>query len=357
MTELSTVCYINYDKEKIDQGVHGQMRRVAISQQGEIVGIHDKDNTNLWEDGSQVDWSRYETNGWNCMVQIPRVYYKVEQGTYQGMEDVRRWSVSSEQEDGFKLHPAFKRPNHESNVQYMSAFEGWVDGSGRLRSLPNKTVTIYKTIAAFRSDALKNGAVGHTQQDFFLTSLVQLLIITEYGTLNTQSVLGNGGASQPTGQSLTNGNHSTNADTVDYMSYRGIENFYSNRHKWVDGVNVLNHRWNITGDFSKYSSTSGLPTGYEFYATAPSLNGNIRNVHLLDGDKDFSFIPSQIGGSHNIDGFCDYYYQDTGHRTVQFGFANSNNQAGAFCWGTNFEPSQSTPILGARLQFLGHKIN
>ena len=354
MAELKEVEYIEYNKADANKGVWGQLKRVALAQNGEEVGVHDADNTNLWEDGSEVDWAEYESNGWNCMVRIPRVWYKVEEGEYKGFNKVRRWEVSGKETVGFKLHPAFKRPNHESNVQYMSAFEGWVDGSGRLRSLPNKTVTVSKTIAAFRSDALKNGAVGYTQQDFFLTSLIQLLIITEYGTLNTQGVLGNGGENKPTGQSLTNGNHSTDADTVDYMSYRGIENFYSNKYKWVDGVNVMDRKWNVTGDFSKYSSTSSSPTGYEFYATAPSSDGNIRNVHLLDGDKDFSFIPSQTGGSSNADGFCDYYYQNTGHRVVQFGYNSTGAYAGTFCWYAVNEPSYSRSSIGARLQFLGH---
>lgn len=350
MAELSTVRYIDYDKEKIDKGVHGQMRRVAISQQGEIVGIHDKDNTNLWEDGSEVDWSKYEEDGWNCMVQIPQVYYKVEQGTYGALEDVRRWSVSSVPSEGFKLHPAFKRSIGTYNYQYLSAFEGWVDAYQRLRSLPNKVVSNNLTRAEFRDHARINTAEGWAQQDFHLTSLIQLLIITEFGTLDSQSVLGNGGSNQNTGRSLTNGNNSTQAGVSNYMSYRGIENLYGNKYKWVDGANISNRNWHISDNYKNY--VDDVFTGdYVSYAVAPSTNGNIRDVHMLEGDKDFAFIPSEIAGTSNVDGFCDYYYQNTGNRVLVFGFYSGRADAGAFFWGASYAASDRDSRIGARLQF------
>lgn len=350
MTELSPVKYIEYDQERVEQGVHGKMRRVAIDQYGEIKGIHHPDNTNLWEDESEVDWGDYEKEGWNCMVQIPQVFYRVETGTYKDLEDVRRWSISSTEAEGYKLHPAFARPNGTYNYQYMSAFEGWVDENQRMRSLPNKPVTVNININEARTHARMNEAEGWAQQEFMLTSLVQLLFITEYGTLDSQAVLGMGGASKDTGQSLTNGNHSTTAETSDYVSYRGIENIYSNKYKWVDGVNINDRQWYISGNYKTFE-TDKYSGDYVSYATAPSTTGNIRDMHKLTGDKDFSFIPSEIAGSYNEDGFCDYYGQSSGKRVLSFGNYSGSASTGLFCWRARYSASDASSDIGARLQF------
>ena len=350
MTELSLVKYIEYDKDRIEQGVHGKMRRVAIDQHGKIQGIHHPNNTNLWEDETEVDWEEYESNGWNCMVQIPQVYYRVEYGTYKELEDVRRWSVSSAPAEDYKLHPAFDRPDGIHNYQYMSAFEGWVDEHQRLRSLPNKEVSRTKTLDEFRTHARMNSAEGWAQQDFMLTSLIQLLFIAEYGTLNSQEILGMGGSNQNTGRSLANGNHSTNKDTSNYVSYRGIENIFSNRNKWIDGVNINNREWFVSGNYKTYE-TDKYTGDYKSFVTAPSSNGNIRDMHKLQGSKDFGFIPSEINGSYNQDGFCDYYGQSSGKNVLGFGYRSGSADAGLFYWRASFSTSNADANVGARLQF------
>ena len=347
--ELNKVDYIEYNKEKNDEGYWGSMRRCALSQGGDVVKYHDKDDTNKWEDGSSVNWTEYENNGWNCMVEIPKVYYRVSKGEYMGFNEVRRWEISTEPKEGFKLHPSFNRPNHKTDVNYYGAFKGWVDSQNRLRSLPNKAPTANKNIDAFRAHAMNNGVVGHTQQDFYMRSLLQLLYITEYGTLDSQSVLGMGGSAQNTGASLKDGNNSTTASTSGYMSYRGIENFYSALYEFVDGVNVDNGKWNICGDYSKYSVASVKPNGYEYFATAPTSGGNIRDTHYIEGDNDFGFIPSAVGAG----GFADNYQYSSGHRIVSSGFRSANANAGAFFWSTDSAPSGSYSNLGARLQFIG----
>ena len=90
---------------------------------------------------------------------------------------------------------------------------------------------------------------------------------------------------------------------------------------------------------------------YVSYAVAPSSDGNIRDVHMLDGDKDFAFIPSEIAGNNNVDGFCDAYYQDTGNRVLRFGYVSGGASAGAFCLNALATSSNHYSNVGARLQF------
>lgn len=347
--ELNKVDYIEYNKEKNDEGYWGGMKRCALSQGGDVVKYHHKDDTNKWEDGTDVNWTEYESNGWNCMVEIPKVYYRVSKGEYMGFNEVRRWEISTEPKEGFKLHPSFNRPNHKSDVNYYGAFKGWVDSQNRLRSLPNKARTTSRTIDAFRTHAMNNGAVGYTQQDFYMRSLIQLLYITEYGTLDSQSVLGMGGTAQNTGASLENGNNSTTVSTSGYMSYRGIENFYSALYEFVDGVNVDGGKWNICGDYSKYSVASVKPNGYEYFATAPTSSGNIRDTHYIEGDNDFGFIPSAVGAG----GFADYYYYSSAHKILRSGGFQNTNGVGVFLWNGASSPVDNSALDSSRLQFIG----
>jgi hypothetical protein len=97
---MESVNYRTFSREEFDAGVWGQMRRVALAGNGQVVSIHDKDNTNKWEDGTSVNWTEYEANGWNCMVQIPKFYYKARRGEHNGL-DTYRLEISNTPQDGF----------------------------------------------------------------------------------------------------------------------------------------------------------------------------------------------------------------------------------------------------------------
>ena len=62
-------------------------KRVALDSTGTVVGIHSATNTDEWENpddvsatykevDDSVDWSAYESAGLNCMVQVPKFWYK-----------------------------------------------------------------------------------------------------------------------------------------------------------------------------------------------------------------------------------------------------------------------------------------
>lgn len=238
--ELSTVKYIEKDEESIKNGVHGHIRRVAMSQFGEVVKYHHPEDTNKWEDGTEVDWEKYEEEGYNCMVQIPKFFAKFEKGTYNGIDNVRRWSISSNEEDDFEVHPAFNRKNGKLNYRYIGAFDSSLDEKGRLRSLPNKIPHVNSSINEFRAMAKMNYSPNWWLVDFDLVSAIQLLYITEYGQLTSRDKLGVGGKVETeTGKSLTLGNGSSDDEefhSEEFMSYRGIENFYTGPRMFIDGM-------------------------------------------------------------------------------------------------------------------------
>ena len=151
----------------------------------------------------------------------------------------------------FRSHPAFFRDRNalcddqnaipvEVDYRYVGAFHGWVDGSGRLRSLPNKTSSVNITIGNCRTYA-KNMGVGWSQFDYYLLYAIQMLYITEYGHPDSQTMIGRGyvdgnSAKINTGGTMQYGN-STFGETTgkQQMSYRGIEDFWGNVYNWIDG--------------------------------------------------------------------------------------------------------------------------
>jgi len=346
---MEKVHYRKFTRDEFDAGVWGQMRRVALDQNGQVMGIHHPDDTNKWEDGSDVDWTVYENNVWNCMVQIPKFYYRVMRGDHIGY-DTYRCEISSTPESGYKLHPAFEREDGViENYQYMSAFEGWIDAAGRLRSLPNKDVIHSKTIIQYREAALKNGDC-FSQQDFYLTSAVQMLYLVEYGGFDAQRLLavGANGNSKylPTGKSIVSGNKSGGNDI--FMSYRGIENFYGNYLKYMDGIN-MNSR--IAYVAKKNFESNKFSDQYIKVCELP-VTGYIKKFHNLEGYFDFAFLASDVKGNENSY-VTDYLFTNaSGHYVVTHGSAVQVSLNGCFGFNSIRTIHDATKEYAARLQYI-----
>ena len=215
--------------------------------------------------------------------------------------------------------------------------------------MPNKTVTASRTIVQFRTDAQANGS-GWEQQDFLATCAVQLLYLLEYGHFDSQSKLGgftDGSAYANTGLSLGLGNNSSSANNNTFMSYRGIENFYGNYFKFVDGLNI-NDRKAYVADSNFVSDK--FTDNYKWSGfTNAGANGTVGDIGVTE-DCDFTFLGTSINGTANDRGLYDYYYQGTGARIALFGGYRSNGLvAGAFCWVLVNASSSSSPNSVARL--------
>ena len=346
---LEEMDFITHNREYFDTIYPwAGMRRVAVAPNKEIMGIHHPDDTNKWEDGSSVNWSTYESNGWNCMVQIPKFWYKAELGLINEKKTFR-WFVSDEPKKGFKVHPAFVRDGVEQDYQYLSAFEGSLIG-GKLRSLPNKSVQVNRTRGQFRTDAQANGS-GWEQQDFLITCAVQLLYLLEYGHFDSQTKIGEGRVNQSayanTGLSLSNGNKTFGNNL--YMTYRGIENFWGNYYKWVDGINVNNYVAFIAdSNFADDKFTDNYKSvGFTNWAS----NGYGGDIGFAE-NCDFAFLPIAGGGSSSSK-LYDYYYQNSGTRVAWFGgHRSARSLAGAFCWDLNHSSAYSSSYVGGRLSLI-----
>jgi len=253
MAELSRVNYRKINKDYFDkESVHGKLRMVALDADGAVKGIHDAVDYNKWVDGTNVDWAAYEANGWNCMVQIPKFYYKVEEGSYKDFNEVTRLSISESFEDGYKLHPAFNREEGEENYQYIGAFQSSLVGS-IYRSLPSKgpasfsmsqinssyNINSSKDGGRFKElyDKVKANGYNYSLVDPLHISMIQMLVLTELGEVDihrTDSVVQRGDRSfvLTTGTSPMKGSN----DLFPYYYKEGNNAYYGFHYRGMEAL-------------------------------------------------------------------------------------------------------------------------
>lgn len=327
-----------------------QRRRVALDNTGVVVGVHLATDTNYWENGNAVDWAAYEAAGWNCMVQVPKFWYRTTHF------EQHHWEIAPYAKPGFYIHPAFvKSDGTVMPYYYISAFEGWKDADNKLRSLPGKQPTAELTRPDVETYAANNGT-GYKNMDFNTLWAEQLLWVVEMAELNSQSIYrgivdldsGTGNHSQNTGHTCSLGNASgeveitpengvTGATTVKPFSFRGHENFYGNIWKWISGWDKPDNGTNaIMGvDYTvETDTTSGYSTDFE--TTTPG------------------FVTCKTTGGSESTYLCDYLYRTTStSRAALFGgFWGNWGTAGAFFLNIRYPASLVDRSIGGRAAFL-----
>jgi hypothetical protein len=225
------------------------------------------------------------------------------------------------------------------------------------------------TIANYRTLAHNRGT-GWEQQDFLTISGIQLLYLIEYASFNTQVQISNG-VTNITDDGLTNmavnngytgtkvggtnlGNtsgqvavtHYQTSEATNVMTYRGIENWYGNLWRFVDGLNVQNNIPYVS-DHSFVSDQFTSPY-ISLGMTLCLLNGWVTNVSV-NNTYNYSFLPSTIGGSGSTY-LADYYYQASGNTIALFGDYWFNGAgSGGFCWNLVDGSSSKYRNIGGRL--------
>ena len=341
-------------------------KRVALDNTGTVVGIHSATDTDEWENpddvsatykevDDSVNWSAYESGGLNCMVQVPKFWYKQYKDT-----DGWHFMISPKPATGFSLHPAFYESDGTTprDYYYISAFEGWVDGDSKLRSLPNKqpsaSTNVTGTFTAFQGYASNVGTGWHLM-DWNILWAEQLQFFIEINTLYSQNTTngylgvtnlasGTGNHSQNTGHTLDLGNASgektisaTNgvSGTTYPFSYRGHENLYGNIWKWVDGMvcNLLSGQ---------------IVTGGTTYTLDDTTTGHIDPSNFEAGVPGFYPCGPDLGSESTY--LTDYLYRANNTAIIPlFGCGwCDGGQAGGLVLGLNGGASHSNRNIGGR---------
>ena len=331
------------------------------------------------------------------MVEQPKFYYKVvpleiEKKRKGGITRKVRYYVSDTPKAGFKLHPAFIENGNENEKIYLAAFEGSLyDSSASAYILDDSQVADFvadllcsianakplsgltqnATRANVRKLAEKRG-LGWEQAYIATASASQMLMLIEYASFNMQSAIGQGAVNktddgssnmaEATGVTISLGNASgtaSNANGVQFVSYRGEENFWGNIWGWIDGINEYMDATTHEGTIYIADHSFADDTGTGAYEDAGIIavygNGYI-SAFCYSEKYDWLFIPGELLGNTALP-VGDYCWNgNTGWRVAILGADWDNGlNAGAFCWALHDASSLRSRNVGGRLVYVPSK--
>lgn len=368
---------------------HRGMRRCLLLDNGTVNYYLDPaDSTKKANGGNSV----LDGTDGQVMVEIPKFWT-----SRAVVGNVTTWSVADKPAPGFTVHPAFIKDGVEVDKRYYSAYDACVfDGTnfietnndnaqnGRVNTATNKLVSVsgkYPMAGLTRNEfrlLADNRGTGWRQADWALFSAIQMLYLTEYGTFDSQTAIGLGNTRHtlwPTGggindsrvcqsglsNALGNGTGGAATGTLnivnngDYMSYRGIENFFGNVWNWADGVIVnpdgtasagQGDWWftNTRADFSDSVRTNMT----QLMSSAPTTSNYVGAISAIDN----FFIATSVSGGSSSTYLTDFYYGSTAadRGVIVGGSADAGLAAGAFVVGA-FSVDSRFRGFGGRLAF------
>ncbi len=331
------------------------------------------------------------------MVEQPKFYYKVvpleiEKKKKGGITRKVRYYVSDTPKAGFKLHPAFIENGNENEKIYLAAFEGSLyDSSASTYILDDSQVADFAadllcsianakplsgltqnaTRANVRKLAEKRGS-GWEQAYIATASASQMLMLIEYASFNMQSAIGQGAVNktddgssnmaEATGVTINLGNASgtaSNANGVQFVSYRGEENFWGNIWGWIDGINEYMDATTHEGTIYIADHSFADDTGTGAYEDAGIIavygNGYV-SAFCYSEKYDWLFIPGELLGNTALP-VGDYCWNgNTGWRVARLGAGwYGGLYAGAFCWSLGNASSGRDRNFGGRLVYVPSK--
>lgn len=331
------------------------------------------------------------------MVEQPKFYYKVvpleiEKKKKGGITRKVRYYVSDTPKAGFKLHPAFIENGNENEKIYLAAFEGSLyDSSASTYILDDSQVADFAadllcsianakplsgltqnaTRANVRKLAEKRGS-GWEQAYIATASASQMLMLIEYASFNMQSAIGQGAVNktddgssnmaEATGVTINLGNASgtaSNANGVQFVSYRGEENFWGNIWGWIDGINEYMDATTHEGTIYIADHSFADDTGTGAYEDAGIIavygNGYV-SAFCYSEKYDWLFIPGELLGNTALP-VGDYCWNgNTGWRVAVLGACwGGGLGVGAFFWYLDGASSSRGRSVGGRLVYVPSK--
>ena len=340
----------------------------------------------------------YIENGSNgqVMVEQPKFYYKVVPLKLDRVTNGKgfhlrkaRYYVSDTKLEGFKVHPAFIQDGVERPFIYLSAYEASVfDTSAEEYLLADEQIVDFTagsgdklasiayakpTSGATQSGATRNGfrklaanrGEGWSQAYAATVSATQLLLIIEYGTLNSQTAIGKGvvdkasgegNESEITGATTNLGNTSGMVEGTNGLvsvTYRGEENFWGNIWAWVDGLNIYNQSDLYVADHGFVDDSSAEP--YKDAGITLAKTSGYISAFGYNEEFDWLFFPSETLGNSALP-VGDNFYQTTTLNAwwvaLLGGTWADSLGAGAFYWDVGTNSSASSRTVGGRLVYV-----
>ena len=383
----------------------GGRRRCNLSDAGSVNKYYG--DTGYAEDGSQGQ----------VMVWQPKFYYKVvplkmvKNTDTTGAKGYKlrkaNYFISGSPHVGFKLHPAFVKPDGtERDGYFIGAYEACIydvsastyimDDSQVMDNANDKLSSIAgnRPVSGLTQDftrvkaeqmAQNRGSKWHGM--YTQIAMAEFLLMFVEGAGNLQSVFGQGvtgitdnssyNCASYTGSTAGFGNKSGVASsTNDYtgtaqtaankvaFSYRGVENEYGNIWKFVYGMNIWGNGTMGGGEpyvcdnpanFAE-SQNSGNYVGAGF--TVANADGYIKAFAYPDSGKeafDWMLMPNEVGGGADSNlPIGDYFYKTAnlnGYRIALLGASWTNGLAAGLSWRLHYGVGSRARYISARLVF------
>ena len=268
------------------------IRPVALnSKTGAIVGEAQKKDFSKFLDGSNIGTS------YDLMIEFPKIYW-----TSESNDNYIDIIISNK-----KIRPNMEAYAHytggvDKDFLYVGAFRSYAPSSGA-RSYAGCTTT-YNNIANHRSYA-KNKGAGWGLMTWHTWSMIKILFLLRYKTLNAQSVCGKGyysywgsNHSSLTTCGMTSGKNGSNSSYY-FAKLFGLADIYGNGYTWIDGVELGVSSVKIAKD-------NLTPTSLTTYSTpldsSSSANGRLDDIQ---GIGSYLFYPKKMTNNNN-----SLYYGD-----------------------------------------------
>jgi len=363
-------------------GVNGAVNDFAV-----IAPYSQRRVCNLADDGVTVNAyfgdGNYVENGTNGQVMTEHVpfWYKA---YVEDNEIITLISPTVKTDTGWSLHPWFIDDVTGLPVKrYFSTYEGCLWDSSASAYILNdaqvadftvgtgdklSSITGAKPISGHtqnltRSNARKlanNRGTRWQQQHNNAVAAIQMMMLIEIGDYKSQERVGQGVVSLTddgsTNMAIATGDTSALGNGSGWVlnngqrsvRYGGIENFWGNIWKWVDGVNVTDSSIFVSRKNSGF--VDDIFTGDYQYIGEPiaSASGYVSNL-VVNTTNNYTSFPKQTTGSSSTK-IGDYLYRSTGVRGALLGGDWYGGAfAGARCWALGSSSGNRSRDIGSRI--------
>lgn len=327
----------------------------VLLKNGKEVGKLKRDDFTKFEDGRGADITSGSAG--DVMIAFPRRGIKI--STSGNIVTV---SMTDDPDNSDFKYYAHTRGSRRKEIFYLGAYKGYKDGSEKLRSLKDKTISANETIGKFRKYAQANGS-GYEQSGFYQLTFRQVMYLLKYKNLDSQSTVGQGyvnsSHSSPirTGGSETYGmdceiikksNPSYMTDQEHHVKLFGLEDFWGNIYEWIDGLVTDSSRNVLTGTDNFNDSGSG----YKNNGNGGSSSNVSGWMSKPQGTTELGFTIKESSGSQTTY-FSDYASLYAGCVAYFGGDWNGTAAAaGAFRLSVYYSASNAYSNIAGRLMYL-----
>lgn len=321
----------------------------CLFKDGAVVGYLQRNDYTKFENGTTADITSGDAG--DVMVEIPKMAYYMEKSGNIITCKVLIGDVDAKTVDAKYSYLPFSRNSEgDRDKIYIGAYLGY-SLSSKLRSLSGKTPTANQTIGAFRTLAQANGT-GYQQLPFYQLTLLQILYIMKYGSLDSQTALGRGyvdGNAAATATGGTNAKGFCFGETTgkQQMKIFGVEDFWGNLYQWIDGL-FCNASWAIQTTYKAFNDTG---SGYLFNNASGNSANTSGYMNVSQGGTQTGFNIKAGSGSETTY-YADYAYLGAGYLPYFGGVWTAASYAGAFRLYVNVSASYADSYVGARLCYI-----